>query len=345
MAIGNDSVKDAGNGKGAELHLYEVDDSSHFSGFRLPGYDDAGARSRGSNKDMAEPSSFKDSPLKLDLPEETRKAAMSVIDRAYGEGGTSGQKGKNPEIDPAKHHAELKKIFPNGDMQANIHSSIKEQKLASLVDIAKQASGNTGIDAVFQQYKYLSNLTAGIPRPEGKEMETGYIYGAQVANAAKISNPDLSDAELKKIWLDSGLDYEAGLYAQGMAKYLGSAEMDGAESVFNQLASSGIEAFGTVEDARIGLLNALGDIPSLDVLDQKLDKMLRGFMRKSVLLPESASSEELGKANARLFGQKEVETAAGPDGKPLSAKEMEDRMIKAQIAEIKKALGPFSADK
>lgn len=320
-----------------------------------------------------------DVKLEFKLDPETRNSAMSVINRAFGEGGLDGQRGVNPEIAPEKHLKELKDIFApkqdkyvkmlctnndfscaeTEDLAGKLNMSIKEEKMTQLQEISKEITGKTDIGTMFKIYNDATSARRGIPTADGDPAGDGFLWGKQETmkkfpEQFKGQNGELTP-EAMKYWIESGLSYEAGRYTQGLARYLAMGSMNDAEDFISSL-SMAPELFKRdangktmlTEDAQAELLKSLGNPKSSEELGKKLEETLKSLALKQSLLPPDASAEKFFSSIGNIYGldpkeslEHEMKRAVKESGDPtISPERAFNFMIARQAAELRSIMAP-----
>ena len=283
------------------------------------------------------------------MDEKTRESAISVINKAFGEGGLNGSKGSNPEIDPAKHLKQLKDILqpePStfqkyldiicegtggklctptepGSLVEKLNTVIKEDKLSQLEKATKEAtgSGSADINTMFKIYDDGTSARRGIPTAEGDPAGDGFQWGRQetMKKFPELKEQKDLTPEAKKFWIEQGLAYEAGRYTVGLSKYLADSTLTDAEHVLGSIEKDDFEQNenGTLkspmrftEDTRSVLLESLGNPKDENSLNTKLTEALRSHMTKESLLPAEASAEKILATPGLMHGLDAKESVA-----------------------------------
>lgn len=336
------------------------------------------------NSQMSETASVKPE-YKMDP--KIRESAMSVVRRAYGEGGLDGQKGSDPEINPVQQLKELKEILEpkqnkylkmicestglcssnEVDLARSLNTVIKEDKMAQLGEVSKQAYGKTDIDSMFKIYDQATSARRGIPTAEGDPAGDGFQWGKQETMKKfpeQFEGKNGLTAEAKKHWIESGLAYEAGRYTDGLVKYLGSGNMNGAEQAVANLGTDReqfkkdakgnmVSPLAFTDEVKEDLLKSLGPVKDQASFDSKLKETIHSQLLKSALLPENASPEKALGAVGAIYGLDEKESVdyeikrlSSTFGKQnLTAKEAFEMIVNLKAEQIKNALGPLDLSK
>lgn len=317
----------------------------------------------------------------------TRESAMSVINSAFGEGGLDGRRGKDPKLAPAEQLKELKDILEprqnkllrmlcdntgfmcstEVNLPRSLNTVIKEDKMAQYQEVAKQATGKADIDAMFNIYGEATSARRGIPTAEGDPAGDGYQWGKQETMKKfpeQFNGENALTSEAKKYWMETGLAHEAGRYTDGLVKYLGRANMNEAERALADLGNSAdhfkkdaqgnlVSPIRLTDEARDGLLKALGDPKDEASLDSILKQTVHSQLLKSSLLPENAPPEKALAAVGAIYGLDEQESIdyeimrqSRIFGQPnVNAKEALDLIVSSNADQIKKALGQVDFSK
>lgn len=296
-------------------------------------------RENRTNSQISETASLKPE-FKMD--QKTRESAMSVINKAFGEGGLDGRQGKDATFAPAEQLKELKDILEprqnkflrmlcdntgfmcsaEVDLARSLNTVIKEDKMAQYQEVAKQVSGKGDIDAMFAIYGEATSARRGIPTAEGDPAGDGYQWGRQETMKKfpdQFTGENALTPEAKKYWMETGLAYEAGRYTDGLVKYLGRANMNEAERALADLGNDTnhfmkdaegnlVSPIRLTEEAKNGLLKAFGDPKDEASFDSMLKQTVHSQILKSALLPENTPPEKALGAVGSIYGLDEKES-------------------------------------
>lgn len=271
-----------------------------------------------------------------------RESAMSVIRRAYGDGGLDGPKGADPEIAPEKHLKELKEILEPKqnkylkmlcestgllcsaeiDLARSLNTAIKEDKMSQYRDVAKEVTGKADIDSMFNIYGEATSARRGIPTADGDPAGDGYQWGKQETMKKfpeQFKGENGLTAEAKKYWMETGLAYEAGRYTDGLVNYLGRSNMNEAEQAVANLGTDGeqfkkdekgniVSPLTFTDEVKNDLLRSFGDVKDQASFDSKLKATIHSQLLKSALLAENATAEKALGAVGSIYGMDEKES-------------------------------------